>query len=202
MKTKIAILAALLITAVNTQALQYQIGNNSSVVATTEDPGLVIGTSLSSTLAGTAFNLNDGGSTTFNFFQIWATESAVNPVDDLDPKPITATLDFVTPNIDAVIQGVTFGATINLLYDKAVLTWDAPALISVSDRQFSVALSNVEFSKGSFLDFDLGKSKSWVKATVTQISSGVTASSVPDGGSTAMLLGATLFALGFVRRKS
>lgn len=201
---RIVIMAALIISGATSYGipLQYQIGGGSSVTANNADPGLVIGTELSSDLSGTSFNLNDGQSAQFNFFKIWSVESAVNPVDDYAPKPITATLDFTTPSIDAVIHGVTFGATINWFYDKGVLTWDAPELITVADRTFSVSLSNVEFSKGGGFDFDLGSSKQWVTATVKQVSSGTVLASVPDGGSTVILLGSAVAALGMFRMRS
>jgi hypothetical protein len=196
MKLKAATLAFFIASAMSTQALQYEIGTGSTVEANSTDPGLVVGTSLSSTLSGTTFNLNDGGSTTFNFFKIWADEGSVNS-DDLTQLPITATLDFLTPTIGAVVEGVTFGATVIWgMGDHGVLKWDAPVTVAVADRTFEVALNDVIFSKGLF---DLSNDSSWVKATVTQISSSA-AASVPDGGATMLLLGVGIAALGVFRR--
>jgi hypothetical protein len=194
---KIFTTAALLATALvcNAIPLNYEIGSGSTVSANSADPGLKIKTQLSSTLTGTSFTLNDGESTTFQFFKIWADEGSVES-DDLAQKQITASIDFSSPSVDANFTGLTFGANINLLYDKATVTWDAPALITLSDRTFSITLSNLEFSKGSLLDFDLGDSRKWVTATLTQVSS-----SVPDGGSTAVILGLSLCGMSMLRRK-
>src|SRR5688500_17500821 len=87
--------------------LDYELGTGSFVTANSGS-GLQIQTSLFSGLADQAFTLNDGASYTFNFFKIWTDESTVDS-DDTVMKPITATLDFDVPDLDAKVQGITIG---------------------------------------------------------------------------------------------
>jgi hypothetical protein len=186
--------------------LDYEIGDGSSVVPNTIDPGLRILTELDSGLSAVAFTIDDGISFSFPFFTIKANESAVNtedPNDDTAHLPITATLDFAVPNTDAVITGVTFGGTVDIFVDNAFVEWDGPAIVVAGDRTFTVSLNNTEFSRGqvSFdepfsFDFDLGNSSAQITATVTQISS-----NVPDGGATFKMMGSVLAGLAFFGRR-
>jgi hypothetical protein len=197
--------AALVATTVATQAisLNYQVGGGSTVVANTADPGLALGTHVPSSLSSIAFTLDDGQSTTFNFFKIWAAETSVSS-DDTVPKNITATLDFSVPDVDAAVYGLTFGAQLNFIQDAAYLTWNAPAVVTLADRVFEVELSDLEFAKGHIVDWDLTDKKSWVTATVTQISSrtGEVPNSVPDGGATLVMLALGIAGLSCVRRQA
>lgn len=197
--------AALVATTVATQAisLNYQVGGGSTVVANATDPGLVLGTHVPSSLSSIAFTLDDGQSTTFNFFKIWADENSVGS-DDEASKNITATLDFSVPDVDAAVYGLTFGAQLNIVQDAAYLTWNAPAVVTLADRVFEVELSDLEFAKGHIFDWDLTDKKSWVTATVTQISSstGEVPNSVPDGGATLVMLALGIAGLSCVRRQA
>ena len=196
MKIKSLLLAAALGAASLTlsQAISYTVGTGSSVDAHDSGPGLLIETSLSPTLAGYTFNLNDGQSTTFDFFTIWTDEGTVNWGEDTTPMPITATLNFAVPELDALITGVTFGG--RLFLQGGVVLWDDPVLVTALDRQFSVALNNAIFDVDLF---QLGDCPVDIQATVKQISSTGAASSVPDGGSTLVLLGLGLAGMGAAR---
>lgn len=170
----------------------YEIGNLSSVTASAVDPGLQIGASIVTDLAGTSFSLQDGQSFTVDFFNIWTTESTVNLEDDTASKPIVAKLDFSIPDEEAVFSGVTFGGKITWLLvlnqQYAKVEWDSPVTLSIADdREFSIALSDEVFNVGLF---GLGSEGGTVEATIKQLSSHVP--SVPDSGSTLILLGGAL----------
>lgn len=173
----------------------YTIGSGSSVSAN-KGSGLIIDTALASDLAGKTFSLNDGQSYTFNFFKISTPELAVNLSDDTVARTITATLDFAVPDVNAVITGVTFTGIVDLIKTAGQVTWGAAQTISVADRKFSVSLNGATFDAALLGNY--GDSPAIISATVKQISS--SASSVPDGGATILLLGTALGALLVVRR--
>ena len=177
-------------------AVQYTISGG-SVSGNTVDPGLVVGTQLSSDLAKT-FSLTDGQSTTFDFFKIWTNEKSVES-DDKKQKYFSASLDFSDPFSTAGLGGMTFGGSTWYGVDSGKLIWTSgPAIVTVGGLTYSVALSDVTFNTG-FLGLSEGaKHGATVKATVKQIS----VPSVPDDGSTAMLLGLAFLAIAFVRRRS
>ncbi len=172
----------------------YEIGDSSAVVANSEDPGLVIQSSVVSGLENTAFLLDDGQSQTIGFFNIWTDEGTVNS-DDKNPRSIVARLDFSVPDEDAVFTGVTFGGKISWLLilnqEYATVQWDGPVTLDIpGDREFTVSLSDEVFNQGLFA---LGGVGATVDATITQLSS--EAASVPDSGSTLVLMGAGLLTL-------
>ena len=179
----------------------YEIAGG-SINGNFSDPGLVINTSLASGLAGTSFTLNDGGSSTFNFFSIWTDETTVNS-DDLVARSISATLSFSDPLTGATVNGITFGGSIIFgLAQWGQIQWNGPTTITLGDRQFSMSLSNEMFNPGLF---GLGNGQGCgtiVKATITQLfSTGASSVSVPDGGNTAMLLGVAAAGLVLFSRK-
>jgi hypothetical protein len=169
------------------------------------DPGLVINTSLAGGLSGTSFTLNDGGSSTFNFFNIWTNETTINS-DDLISYSITATLNFSDPLTGATVNGVTFGGSVLFgLSQWGQVQWAGPTTITLGDRVFSLSLSNEMFNIGLFGLNEGQACGAMVEATVTQISSTVTnptGSPVPEHGNTGLLLGAAVagFAV-FSRRR-
>jgi len=172
----------------------YNIGTGSSVVANSGD-GLLIQTSLVTGLQNVSFNLNDGGSYTFGFFNIWTTETDVGK-DDKQAVAINATLDFDTPVDWGVnFSGVTFGGTLALDFSQwGAVVWNAPITIG----NFKVSLSNETFNEGLWWGLDEGtKHGATVKATVTQLPT----SRVPDSGTTVAFLGLALVGLGFVSRR-
>jgi hypothetical protein len=173
----------------------YELGTGSFVSANTTDPGLTINTAIDSGVSGKAFTLNDNQSTSFKFFQIWTTEGSVNAGEDTSPKSISAVLDFADPSTGAIIKGVTFGGYF-LIAQYGAVTWNGPVVVDVpGDRSFMVTLNNATFDTGIF-GLSGGQCKgATIKATVKQISS------VPDGASTAALLGLAFLGIGALRQK-
>ncbi|HEY4283129.1 MAG TPA: hypothetical protein VGM62_08695 [Chthoniobacterales bacterium] len=177
----------------------YEIGNGSTVAPFQgpEPPGgsgLVIQYALDAGLPGTNFILDDLQFTTFNFFQIWTDETFVNSGDDLALKPISATLDFVVPNVDATVTGNTFGQSVTFLgfisLQNGAVTWDGPAIVNIpGDRSFEVTLSDETFNFGVFGTSPGQYKGATVEATVKQLTS---TSAVPEGGNTALAFGGGL----------
>ena len=93
----------------NASAVQYTIAGG-TIFGNSVDPGLVVSTQVSSTLTNKSFLLNDGQSTSVDFFDIWTTETAINP-DDTQKSNITATLNFSNPFSSGSFGGVTFGGS-------------------------------------------------------------------------------------------
>jgi hypothetical protein len=183
----------------NAIALPYTVSGG-NVVANQGD-GLIINTSLNLPATPFTFNLNDGQSETFSFFKIWTNEEAVNS-DDLAEKSIYATLYFSDPLTEATVGGVTFGGSILWgLAQWGQVQWETPAptFTAPDGRVFQVTLSDEIFNEGLFGLDEGRKYGATVKATVKQIGSSYT--SVPDNGSTAMLLGLSLLVIAVVSKK-
>jgi VPDSG-CTERM motif len=183
-------------------AINYQVdASNSGVVANT-GTGLIIDTSLASGLSSVAFSLNDQQSQTFNFFNIWTPETWVNSGEDTVPQSITATLAFNPPVSSAVLGGTTVGVSIFGIFQFGSVAWDPQSTIIDlgNGESFSVTLSDEFFSAGFFGLNNNPCAGATVKATVTQLSSSG-ASTVPDGGSTIILLGAALSGMGMWSRR-
>ena len=171
--------------------LTYEIGDGSSVSGNLSDPGLVIKYALVTGLKDVAFSLNDGQSYAFDFLKIWTDETDVSLLEDTVKKPITTNLDFDTPGESLNLYGDTYG--INGFWQWGQVTWDGPVTLALTDRTFKVWLSDAQFNKG-FFGLDEGeKYGAVVHATVKQIGSSYV--SVPDNGSTAMLLGLSLLVI-------
>jgi protein with PEP-CTERM/exosortase system signal len=173
--------------------LNYQMGTGSTIDGNFIDPGLVIKTSLVNDKE-INFSLEDWESWTFDFFNIWTEEGIINDGEDTISKPITATLNFNVPGESFSLKGSTVGVSGILQFGK--VKWGSPLRISAADRSFLLSLSDEEFSKGLFGLKE--KEKATVKATVKQISSEF---SVPDNGSTAMLLGLGFLSLALACRR-
>ena len=199
----VALLLGVLAPAALAVSKYYEISGG-SVNGNFADPGLVINTSLAPGLSGTSFILNDGGSSSFNFFNVWTNETTVNS-DDLVAMNISATLNFSDPLTGATVNGVTFGGSVIFgLAQWGQIQWNGPTTITLGDREFSLALSNEVFNPGVFGLSGGQGCGAMVKATVTQIlSSGAstTGTSVPDNGSTAMLLGVAVTGLLISRKR-
>jgi hypothetical protein len=179
--------------------LTYDVGTGSSVTANSSSDGLAIRTQLAAGLSSQLFTLNDGQSYTFNFFSIWTDETYVDS-DDTTPKAITATLDFAIPDVNAQIGGITFSGTYQGTSGGAVLwkdalVWNDSVTVKVGTRVFTVTLNDAVFDLGQ--NGSLGNSPAMITATVTQLSS----TAVPEGGSTAALLGVGFGALVLARRR-
>ncbi len=173
----------------------YELGSGSFISANTTDPGLVVQTAIDSGLSGRTFTLNDNQSTSFKFFQIWTTESSVNAGEDTSPKSITAVMDFADPLTGVTVKGVTFGGFF-LIGQYGAVTWNGPVVVDIpGDRSFMVSLNNATFDAGLF-GLSGGQAKgATIKATIKQLSS------VPDGASTAGLLGLAFLGIGALRQK-
>jgi hypothetical protein len=146
--------------------------DNGSVSAASSDPGLIINTMVKPTVPGTGFTLNDGGSFTFNFFDIWTDETTINK-DDLVPCAISATINFVDPLTGATINGITVGGSwFKGLSQWGEVTWNGPVTVSLpGDRVFNITLSNEDFNFG-FGGLNEGMMcGATVEATINQISS-------------------------------
>lgn len=196
----VALLSAVLAPVAFAIPKYYEIAGG-SISGNFSDPGLVVNTSLASGLGGTSFTLNDGGSSSFNFFSIWTNETTVNP-DDLVAKSISATLNFSDPLTGATVNGVTFGGSIVFgLVQWGQIQWNGPTTVTLGDRQFSLALSDEIFNPGLFGLSNGQGCGAIVKATVTQITSSERGVSVPDEGNTAALLGAAVVGLALFSRK-
>ena len=173
----------------------YQLSGG-SVTALSSEPGLVLQTAIMPTLPGTAFTLNDGTSATFDFFEIWTNEPTINP-DDKVPNTISATLNFADPLTGGTVTGITVGGSYAQGATQwGAVTWNGPVTITLAgDRVFTISLTDETFNYGFFGLAQGQMCGAIVQATVTQLSS------VPDTGSTAMLLGAALAAIGFFAHK-
>ena len=133
-------------------ALQFTL-ENYTVSALSSDPGLVIQTSNSQS-NDYSFSLNVGESTTFDLFDIWTNEGAVNEEDDVEPKPISVAMNFSAPppSFGSTVEGDTngyrlFGGWIQ--YGRVF--WDGPVRIafgSEEDGVLEVVLSNEIFNPG------------------------------------------------------
>jgi hypothetical protein len=178
--------------------------DSGSVTAQSSEPGLVIDTTVKSTLPGTSFTLDNGQSFTFSFFDIWTNEPTINP-DDTVSHAISATLNFVDPFTGATINGITVGGSwFKGLSQWGQVTWDGPVDVNVpGDRAFQITLSDATFNYG-FGGLNEGMMcGATVDATITQISSENPdiGRSVPDSGSTAMLFGVGLCGVLLMARK-
>jgi hypothetical protein len=146
-------------------ALSYKVSGG-SISANTGD-GLIINTSLNLPSVPYAFNLSDGESHTFTFFEIWTPETTINH-DDKVPQPISATLFFSDPLTNATVNGLTFGGSVWWGGGQwGEVKWATPApTFTLGDRTFTVTLSGETFNFGLF-----GLSEGWcygatVEATV------------------------------------
>ncbi len=170
------------------------------------DPGLVLNYSLYG-LPGT-FTLDDGGSNSFAFADIWTNETFVNP-DDMTSRTISASINFSNPLVDATVSGLTSGINLFGFMQSGVVVWNSPMNLGAADRTFELSLNNATFNTGFFGLHHGENYGATIYATVKQISSpnsvsSLTAASVPDGGSTALLLGTAMTSLGLLscRRRS
>ncbi len=141
--------------------------------------------------------MNDGGSSTFNFFNIWTDETTINP-DDTISMDISATLNFSDPISGGTIHGVTVGGSILFgLAQWGQVTWNGPTIITLGDRVFSISFTNETFNFGFFgLNGGPGYGAT-VQTIVTQISS----RAVPESSSTLALSGLGLAGLLLFRRR-
>ena len=180
-------------------AASYELGGGSYVNANQGHPGLLIETDVYD-LDGLSFDLNDGESYTFDFFDIWTPETGVGP-DDQMSQSITAYLDFEVPSelveIDGDTEGVSdwtwFIIPINFQYGE--VNWDGPVVVSHAGGEFEISLSEGIFNYGKYGLTEGQCYGTTIQATITQISSQV----VPTPSAAAA--GLALAGLGMLRRR-
>ena len=184
--------------------MHYEIASG-SVIADSAEPGLVIQTLVKPTVPGTAFTLDNSGTFTFSFFDIWTNEPKIEN-DDLTASPISATLNFADPLTGATVNGITVGGKwMQGLSQWGSLVWNGPVTVTVADRTFTIALSNADFNYG-FGGLNEGMiCGATVSATITQLTSAappeiVQPPQVPESGKTAFLLGSALVGLRLLAR--
>jgi len=165
----LAVVGALCIP-VQADLVHYEIGPGSSVSAN-QGLGLIINTAVV-VPTGSANDLNDGGSWTFDFFDIWTTENSVDWDDILVPGAISATLNFAAPPGSAEVTGQTFAFTLGFA-STGVLVWQGPDTVTSGGVTYEVSLSD-EFFNGKWgTRLNPGREHgATVQATVTQLSSG------------------------------
>lgn len=208
----------------------YTVGAGSSGSANRSEPSLGINAALMPNLSGTSFTLDETGqsirpaerlradrqrgmavsygqSFSSNFPGI-STDEPMLDARHFAHKDITATLDFSNPSTRAGLIGSAsqgddgFGRTVSMKqnnFARSVLDWVSPAPTSVlPDPTIVIELAlNAEAppkdkENGSYPVVELLKDQDKYSAPV---------SSVPDHGSTAMLLGTAILVLGIANRR-
>jgi hypothetical protein len=123
------------------------------------------------------FILDDSGEQTFDFFTI---NSSVFTAT----TSINAAINFSDPAQEVDITGAAGAVFANYSTD-----FNTPQTFALADRTFSVTLSEPSFQT---------RTPATVTATIRQLSSNV---SVPDSGSTGMLLGLGFLVIAFASRR-
>lgn len=114
------------------------------------DPGLVI--SVDAPTGTGSLDLELGQSATFNIFDLWTTETAVNG-DDTVAKPISAAFTLTTPGAGSgSVNGSTVGVSTGWgFYQAGKLTWDEPLQLTFGNTGvLEIELSNASFQPGYF----------------------------------------------------
>jgi hypothetical protein len=156
-----------------------------TVDANQDDPGLKIHTEgLHNPFS---YDLDVNQSKTFDLFNIWTNEHAINN-DDNVPKNISVAFDFTLPEMfDGAGRGETYGGAglFNLGVGYGEVTWDNPTDFYFGpkgDGHIAVSLSNETFNEGHWYNFGGGTKPgkqygATVEATITYLSE---ATAVPE----------------------
>ena len=137
--------------------------NNFNVALNNTDPGLALQSELIQT-APFSFDLNVGGSTTFDLFKIWTGESTVNYGEDEVQSPISVSMNFSAPPppFGSSVDGVTFGVH-NGLFTRwgyeyfseqyGEVNWDGPVTFYFGPQgngELVISLSDETFNWGMY----------------------------------------------------
>ena len=186
-----------------TPSYEFQMGDESYIdTSGTADPGLVMWTTVYSSVHNMVFSLNEGESKTFHFARIGTHEDWIND-DDLEPSTITASIDFDVPDITGEIPGTTVGfAGFFHFFQGWSLVWENENVdpIEFGDGGvFSLELTDACYRSGLWLGPDglFGNAYANVYATVTLDK----APNPIQEPATMLLLGSGLIGLGFLGRK-
>lgn len=145
-------LAGAALTALPTDADATIFSGSFVVSAHTSGNGLLINTFA---LGGGSFTTPDiieGGTHSFNLFQIWTNEGEVNS-DDLVAKPISVQFSFTAPPppFGGTVNGDTFA--VSGIIESGKVTWDGPLTLNYpggGDGALRITLSNETFNSGLF----------------------------------------------------
>ncbi len=160
----------------------------------TTNPGLIIDVNPSS--GPLSFSLDNAGDSTpwMPLFEVTTTDAS--GLDNLIPQPITASFDFISPDVDGLVGGIT-----GSLFIFNYLLWDGPQTILFDyGGALGVYLSDAIFGYGPQKD-------GVVSAKFTLLSAPSVSPSVLDGPSAplatplppaALLLGTALLGMGIV----
>lgn len=123
---------------------------NYAVSFNSNDPGLVV--DVAPTSGTGSFDLEVGQSFTFNIFDLWTTETAVN-ADDKAAQPISVDFSLTAPAAgNAVVTGTTKGVTSFFgIKQAAKLDWADPVILAFGTTgQLRIELSDATFQAGYF----------------------------------------------------
>ena len=146
-KSALAAVAAVTLSVGATQAATTFEGSFAVTEYASSDPGLVVQIDPTSGSFG-PYNLEVGESSGwFDMFDIWTDERAMN-LDDFAVKDISVDMNFSSPLVNTVVDGVTSGWTFFGLFSGGAVTWTDPVTVnfgSGGSGEFKLYLSDESF---------------------------------------------------------
>jgi hypothetical protein len=164
----------------------------------TSDPGLV----LASKAVATTYTLNlanVGDSQTVDLFDLYTTETTVNPKDDTAALPISVDFNITNPSSGSGdVNGSTDGVRqLFGVVQYGAVTWSGPAEITLSNGDaLSVSLNDATFDAGLFGLHGGARDGAVISADFTLEK---VASAVPEPATWAMLLAGVAMMGGAIR---